>query len=207
MGPGLSQRELLRRLFWRRCLFRGFKWYAVFDQKFSQICGQRIDFFLKIVEALLNVVSLTEHFHFQLNATYLSLQGRAVHPTAEEPHGADRHDWFLYQERNVIERYFGRIKQYRRVATRFDKRPRTPSASSGSPRSTSCSPQSLNLPSFNQHTARTSGSVQTKSNRRQQRNCLIPRYDNTQLTKRKYWLGNTKPRAFIPRQAPPMVNG
>ena len=31
----------------------------------------------------------------------------------------DRH---LYRERNVIERFFGRIKQYRRVATRFDKK-------------------------------------------------------------------------------------
>ena len=31
----------------------------------------------------------------------------------------DRH---LYKERNVIERFFGRIKQYRRVATRFDKK-------------------------------------------------------------------------------------
>lgn len=36
-----------------------------------------------------------------------------------EPIEYDRH---LYQERNVIERYFGRIKQYRRVATRFDKK-------------------------------------------------------------------------------------
>jgi transposase len=31
----------------------------------------------------------------------------------------DRH---LYRERNVVERFFGRIKQYRRVATRFDKK-------------------------------------------------------------------------------------
>ena len=31
----------------------------------------------------------------------------------------DRH---LYQERNVVERFFGRIKQYRRVATRYDKK-------------------------------------------------------------------------------------
>lgn len=31
----------------------------------------------------------------------------------------DRH---LYKERNVVERYFGRIKLYRRVATRFDKK-------------------------------------------------------------------------------------
>ena len=31
----------------------------------------------------------------------------------------DRH---LYRERNVAERYFARIKQYRRVATRYDKK-------------------------------------------------------------------------------------
>jgi transposase len=30
----------------------------------------------------------------------------------------DRH---LYRERNVVERFFARIKQYRRVATRYDK--------------------------------------------------------------------------------------
>lgn len=31
----------------------------------------------------------------------------------------DRH---LYRERNVVERYFARIKHYRRVATRYDKK-------------------------------------------------------------------------------------
>ena len=31
----------------------------------------------------------------------------------------DRH---LYKERNVVERYFAQIKQYRRVATRYDKK-------------------------------------------------------------------------------------
>lgn len=31
----------------------------------------------------------------------------------------DRH---LYGERNVVERFFARIKQYRRVATRYDKK-------------------------------------------------------------------------------------
>jgi len=34
------------------------------------------------------------------------------------PVAYDRH---LYRERNVVERYFARIKQYRRVATRYDK--------------------------------------------------------------------------------------
>ena len=33
----------------------------------------------------------------------------------------DRH---LYRERNVVERFFGRVKQYRRVATRYDKKGR-----------------------------------------------------------------------------------
>ena len=33
----------------------------------------------------------------------------------------DRH---LYRERSVVELYFGRIKQYRRVATRYDKKAR-----------------------------------------------------------------------------------
>lgn len=37
----------------------------------------------------------------------------------KEPIAYDRH---LYRERNVIERFFGRVKQYRRVATRFDKK-------------------------------------------------------------------------------------
>jgi putative transposase len=36
-----------------------------------------------------------------------------------QPIEYDRH---LYQERNVVERFFARIKQYRRVATRYDKK-------------------------------------------------------------------------------------
>jgi transposase len=32
------------------------------------------------------------------------------------------YDRFLYRERNAVERFFGRVKQYRRVATRYDKK-------------------------------------------------------------------------------------
>lgn len=35
------------------------------------------------------------------------------------PVAYDRH---LYKERNEVERFFGRVKQYRRVATRYDKK-------------------------------------------------------------------------------------
>jgi len=31
------------------------------------------------------------------------------------------YDDYTYKERNVVERFFGRIKEYRRIATRFDK--------------------------------------------------------------------------------------
>lgn len=34
-----------------------------------------------------------------------------------------RYDKQRYRHRNIIERFFGRIKQYRRVATRYDKKP------------------------------------------------------------------------------------
>jgi len=37
----------------------------------------------------------------------------------KEAIGYDRH---LYKERNAAERYFARVKQYRRVATRYDKK-------------------------------------------------------------------------------------
>jgi transposase len=30
-------------------------------------------------------------------------------------------DWSLYRERNVVERLVGRLKEYRRIATRNDK--------------------------------------------------------------------------------------
>ena len=33
-----------------------------------------------------------------------------------------RYDRKRYQNRNVIERFFGRIKRYRRVATRYEKK-------------------------------------------------------------------------------------
>ena len=35
---------------------------------------------------------------------------------------AIHYDWHLHKQRNVVERCFGRIKQYRRVATRYDKK-------------------------------------------------------------------------------------
>ena len=40
-------------------------------------------------------------------------------PTRKHPHSYDRH---AYRNRNVIERMFCRLKDFRRIATRYDKR-------------------------------------------------------------------------------------
>ena len=39
-------------------------------------------------------------------------------PERRRPHACN---WRLYKERNLIERFFARLKQFRRVATRYDK--------------------------------------------------------------------------------------
>jgi putative transposase len=41
------------------------------------------------------------------------LSGQIICPTSYDVH--------LYKERNLIERFFNKLKQFRRVATRYDK--------------------------------------------------------------------------------------
>lgn len=45
---------------------------------------------------------------------------RAVIPSRANRRRPRTHD-AAYRERNVIERFFGRLKQFRRIATRYDK--------------------------------------------------------------------------------------
>ena len=40
------------------------------------------------------------------------------HPTRKHPRPLDKH---LYRSRNLVERWFCRVKQFRRIATRYDK--------------------------------------------------------------------------------------
>ena len=54
-------------------------------------------------------------------ATIIAQDGQPVIPTRSNrlnPRSFDRH---LYKSRNLIERFFSRIKQFRRIATRYDK--------------------------------------------------------------------------------------
>lgn len=58
-----------------------------------------------------------EHFH----DTILELGATPVippRPQRRRPHACD---WKLYKERNLVERFFAKLKQFRRVATRYDK--------------------------------------------------------------------------------------
>ena len=58
-----------------------------------------------------------EHFHDTI------LDAGAVpvippRPQRRRPHACN---WRLYKERNLVERFFAKLKQFRRVATRYDK--------------------------------------------------------------------------------------
>lgn len=44
-----------------------------------------------------------------------------VIPFTKSRAAVSRHDKELYKERNRVERFFGKLKQFRRVATRYDK--------------------------------------------------------------------------------------
>lgn len=50
-----------------------------------------------------------------------SLGAEAVIPSRKGRREPREHDAELYKDRNKVERFFGRIKHYRRVATRYEK--------------------------------------------------------------------------------------
>ena len=52
------------------------------------------------------------------------IYGRNGEPTIPSRTGAkfERHcDWLLYKERHLVEKYFLKLKAFRRIATRYDK--------------------------------------------------------------------------------------
>jgi transposase len=53
-----------------------------------------------------------------------SRQALAVIPPKSNRKVQREYDSYLYKERNLVERLFNRLKQFRRVATRFEKRAR-----------------------------------------------------------------------------------
>lgn len=51
----------------------------------------------------------------------IGLEAAAVIPSRTGRKEPREHDGELYKERNKVERFFGRIKHYRRIATRYEK--------------------------------------------------------------------------------------
>lgn len=45
----------------------------------------------------------------------------ANHPAPLEPQAAEHPDYRRYKDRNRVERMFGKLKEQRRIATRYDK--------------------------------------------------------------------------------------
>ena len=61
---------------------------------------------------------------YDSDALVATLEGRGIEPVI--PPKANRReprktDFALYRERNLVERFFGNLKQYRALATRYDK--------------------------------------------------------------------------------------
>ena len=57
--------------------------------------------------------------HFRAAIDQVGAQ--AVIPFTKSRAAVSRHDKDLYKERNRVERFFNKLKQFRRVATRYDK--------------------------------------------------------------------------------------
>lgn len=58
-----------------------------------------------------------EHFHDTIHDAG-AVPVIPPRPERRRPHVCD---WRLYKERNLIERFFAKLRQFRRVATRYDK--------------------------------------------------------------------------------------
>jgi transposase len=58
----------------------------------------------------------------QVVATVEAQGGKAVIPSRKNAVSPREIDWDRYKDRNLVERFWSKIKQYRRVATRFEKK-------------------------------------------------------------------------------------
>jgi transposase len=56
-----------------------------------------------------------------LRARVTEMGAEAVIPSTQSRSQAIPYDKHIYQERNLVERFFNKIKHYRRIATRYEK--------------------------------------------------------------------------------------
>lgn len=100
---------------------------------FRVTAGQRHD--ITQAEALLKQCSLTPERRAEIESVLAdkgydsnaliemitALEAQAVIPSRKGRKAPRAYDGELYKERNLVERFFNRIKHYRRVATRYEK--------------------------------------------------------------------------------------
>ena len=88
--------------------------------------GQRAD--VKFAESLIEgygqagaVVADKAYDADRLIEAIGQMEARAVIPPKKNRKEPRKYDKNLYKDRNKVERYFGRVKHYRRLATRYEK--------------------------------------------------------------------------------------
>ncbi|MEY3182999.1 MAG: hypothetical protein RLZ35_984 [Pseudomonadota bacterium] len=57
----------------------------------------------------------------EFRQTLFNADAQPVIPSKKNRIVKTEHDTFLYKERNIVERFINRIKNFRRIATRYDK--------------------------------------------------------------------------------------
>ena len=68
------------------------------------------------------MVNADKGYDSQPFAEWLESIGAIPNILSRQTNKAQRHcDWWLYKERHLIETFWKKIKQFRRVATRYDK--------------------------------------------------------------------------------------
>jgi transposase len=97
--------------------------------KFILSAGQRND--ITQAENLINEISNTKLIAdkgYDANSLVISLEGKScdiVIPSKKNRKTLRPYDYHIYKERHLIECFFGKIKHFRRIFSRFDKMPQT----------------------------------------------------------------------------------
>jgi transposase len=77
-----------------------------------------------LIEGMLNVGAVVADKAFDADSLLERIEGmkaQAIIPPRSNRKDIRSYDKHIYKSRNLVERFFARIKQFRRIATRYDK--------------------------------------------------------------------------------------